>query len=88
MRSSESIEDLCVIDEKAGPEKIAMAASGRNQLLQNIRGLPLPLRQVITLALEDMPNGEIAAVLGISENNVAVRLSRARATLRERMESK
>jgi RNA polymerase sigma-70 factor (ECF subfamily) len=37
------------------------------------------------LALEDLLHSEISAVLGITENNVAVRLSRARALLRERM---
>jgi RNA polymerase sigma-70 factor (ECF subfamily) len=37
---------------------------------------------VLTLALEELPHAEIAAALGISEGNVAVRLSRARAALR------
>ena len=39
----------------------------------------------IVLALEDMEYQEIAAVLGISETNVGVRLNRARASLRKLM---
>ncbi len=42
-------------------------------------------RQVVVLALEDLDYAEIAAVLGISENNVGVRLNRARAALRKLM---
>jgi len=35
------------------------------------------------MALEELPQSEIAAVLGISENNVAVRLNRGRRLLRQ-----
>ena len=51
-------------------------------MLAAIRALPVNYRQVITLALEDMTPVEIAAVLGVTENNVAVRLNRARKALR------
>lgn len=47
-----------------------------------IVALPLPMRQVLTLALEGLPHREIGEVLGLSEGNVAVRLSRARRALR------
>lgn len=53
------------------------------RLLDAVRRLPVIQRQVIVLALEDMEYQEIAAVLGISENNVGVRLNRARASLRK-----
>jgi DNA-directed RNA polymerase specialized sigma24 family protein len=43
---------------------------------------------VITLALEDLGYGEIAAVLGTSESNVGARLTRARRMLRESLEEK
>jgi len=79
------IDDLQLIDKHPGPEAIVIESASRDRMLQAIRGLPLPSKQIITLALEDMSNEEIAAVLGISENNVAVRLSRARALLRERL---
>jgi RNA polymerase sigma factor (sigma-70 family) len=79
------IDDLELIDQLQGPEARVIESASRDRLLQAIRGLPLTSRQVITLALEDMSNGEMAAVLGISENNVAVRLSRARTLLRARL---
>jgi DNA-directed RNA polymerase specialized sigma24 family protein len=37
------------------------------------------------MALEEMPQAEIALVLGISENNVAVRMNRARKLLKDMM---
>lgn len=55
------------------------------QLVAAVRRLPLIQRQVVTLALEDLDYAEIAAVLGISENNVGVRLNRARSALRKLM---
>ena len=55
------------------------------RLAQAIRSLPVAYRQVITMSLEGLPHGEIALVLGISESNVAVRLNRARALLREKL---
>ncbi|MBT3224668.1 MAG: RNA polymerase subunit sigma-70, partial [Proteobacteria bacterium] len=38
-----------------------------------VHQLPLSLRQVLTLALEELAHREIAEVLGISENAVAIR---------------
>jgi RNA polymerase sigma-70 factor (ECF subfamily) len=84
----EPIDDDALMDTKPGPERAAIAAGDRDHLLRAIRELPLGLRQVISLALEDLPNAEISAVLGITENNVAVRLTRARAVLRDRMRRK
>ena len=42
----------------------------------------MPHRQVVTLLLEGLSHREIADVLGVTENNVAVRATRARAALR------
>ena len=42
---------------------------------------PIALRQVVVLTLEGLSNADVAEVVGISENNVAVRLTRARAAL-------
>jgi RNA polymerase sigma factor (sigma-70 family) len=61
------------------------AAQESERLLKAVRGLPLIQRQVVVLALEDMDYAGIAAVLGISETNVGVRLNRARASLRKLM---
>jgi RNA polymerase sigma factor (sigma-70 family) len=79
------IEDVELTDERPDPEARAMESVSRDQLFEAIRALPLPSRQVITLALEDMSNREIGSVLGLTENNVAVRLSRARTLLRTRL---
>lgn len=43
------------------------------------------MMQVMTLALEELPHKEIASILGTNENNVAVRLNRARALLRQKL---
>lgn len=75
-------------DERPGPEARVIESASRSELFDAIRALPLPLRQVITLTLEDMSNREIGIVLGVTENNVAVRLSRARSLLRARLRSK
>jgi RNA polymerase sigma-70 factor (ECF subfamily) len=50
-----------------------------------VRDLPLPLRQVAVLTLEGLAPQDIAAVLGITANAVAIRLSRAREALRSRL---
>ena len=51
-----------------------------------IRQLPLMYRQPVTLLLEGLTYGEIAEVLGISENNVGARLTRGRQMLRDFLE--
>jgi RNA polymerase sigma-70 factor (ECF subfamily) len=55
---------------------------GEHRLMTAVRALPVPLKQVVTLLLEGMEHEEIAEVLGISANNVAVRSHRARVALR------
>lgn len=67
------------------PEAVAVASQEQDTLLAALRQLPVGQRQLLTMALEDLTPREIAEVLGITENNVAVRLTRARAALRELM---
>lgn len=67
------------IDDRPGPDM----AAGRNQQQERLLAA---LRQLVLLALEGMRYDEIAALLGISENNVGVRLNRAKAALKERLE--
>lgn len=64
------------------PEHAYAGAQRRDRLLAAVRRLPDSLRQVVALALEDLSTAQIAQVIGITENNVAVRLSRAREALR------
>jgi RNA polymerase sigma-70 factor (ECF subfamily) len=56
------------------------------RFLAHVRTLPLGQRQVLTLALEGLSHAEIAEVVGITPQNVAVRLGRARDALRRSME--
>jgi RNA polymerase sigma-70 factor (ECF subfamily) len=50
-----------------------------------IQSLPMTYKQMIVLMLEGLSHREIGEVLGITENNVAVRLSRARKALKDAM---
>ncbi len=72
-------------DPRPSPETVVASRQRREQLRVAVGELPLALRQPLTLALEGMSGREISEVLGISEGNVAVRLSRARQALRDRL---
>jgi RNA polymerase sigma-70 factor (ECF subfamily) len=71
-----------ITDGRPGPDSQAAAALERVRLLDAVRQLPEPHRQVVLLSLEDLSHADIAQVLGITENNVAVRLNRAKKALR------
>jgi RNA polymerase sigma-70 factor (ECF subfamily) len=75
-----------VEDARPRPDEELAATQSRERLLAAIRSLGVGLRQAITLHLEGLTHAEIAAVLGISENLVAVRLHRAGAELRQRLQ--
>ena len=78
----------------ADHEDAVIASSGKNpalrferaergqRLLAAVRALPLPHRQVMTMLLEGLCHREIADVLGVTENVVAVRANRARGALK------
>ena len=69
----------------ADPEAQALASSVSSQLFLAVRSLPLAYRQVAALALEGLTAQETANTLGITANAAAIRLSRAKRLLRERM---
>jgi RNA polymerase sigma-70 factor (ECF subfamily) len=75
-----------VVDPAPGPETCAAGREEVDRLFGAIRVLRVPLRQVLTLALEGLTHAEIGECLGITEANVAVRLNRARAALRRELE--
>jgi RNA polymerase sigma-70 factor, ECF subfamily len=81
--TAELAEAEQVPDPGAGPETAARQAERGARLRAAVARLPLEPRQVLTLTLEGLTPREISDVVGISENNVAVRLSRARKLLRE-----
>ena len=60
----------------------------QQRLLEAIRQLPEIQRQIVVLSLEGLPQKEIAEVVGTSENNIAVRLNRARKALKSILEQK
>lgn len=65
-----------------GPEDRLLADERARRLMEAVRALPLPYRQVVTLLLEDLSHAEIAEALGLSLTNVAVRINRAKSRLR------
>jgi len=66
-------------------EHALIQAERGERLLEAIRQLSLPYRQVMTLILEDMSYEEIAETLGITVENVGVRVNRAKKQLKERL---
>jgi RNA polymerase sigma factor (sigma-70 family) len=82
-RAAELSEDI----PAAGPDPEYQAIDQDQQarLVSAVRSLPLPLRQVALLTLEGLKPAEIAHVLGMTANAVAIRLSRAREALRRKL---
>lgn len=74
-------------DPRQDPESELQEGERRDRLREAIRRLPLAARQVVVLSLEGLSQREIGDVLGITENNVAVRLTRARKLLRQALET-
>ncbi|MCD9004990.1 sigma-70 family RNA polymerase sigma factor [Luteimonas sp. XNQY3] len=65
------------------PATVADAERARSQwLFEALATLPLTLRQPLMLQLEGFDYGEIGDLLGLSQENVGVRLHRARARLK------
>jgi len=83
----EPLEDLeesdQPVDPRPHPEEQAERTGQRARLMSAIQSLPVTHRQMIALLLEGLSHAEIAEVTGITENNVAVRLTRARKALKD-----
>ena len=75
-----------IADPAKTPEAEATASQERALLVAAVHSLPHAMRQILTLSLEGLSGAEVADVLGISENNVHVRLSRARRALQEALQ--
>jgi RNA polymerase sigma factor (sigma-70 family) len=75
--------DASIPDPRPGADEEMDSARTRARLLAAVRTLGEAQRQAVLLRLEGFAVGEIAALQGVSENNVSVRLSRARERLRE-----
>lgn len=71
-------EGEMVPDPAPGADEMIDRARRRERLVAAVRLLPEPQRQSVLLRLEGLSVGEIASLQETSENNVSVRLSRAR----------
>ena len=71
------------IDPRPHPEEHVAQTDQRLRLMSAIQSLPVTHRQMIVLMLEGLSHVQMAEVLGITENNVAVRLNRARNMLKD-----
>ena len=81
-RRTDSLDDDAPIAATGTDVEHTMSQQQRRERLQAaVQSLPLGLRQVVVLTLEGLTNAEVADIVGISENNVAVRMTRARAEL-------
>lgn len=83
----DALEDVHV-DPAPGPACVAETQARRDALLEAVRALPIGRRQAVVLALEGFSQAEIAHALGVEENTVAQRLSRARRQLRDSLENR
>ncbi|MEI9927101.1 MAG: sigma-70 family RNA polymerase sigma factor [Sphingomonas sp.] len=75
-------------DDVHDPEAGLIADERGRRLHAAVRRLPLHYRQVITLVLEELSHVEIGEALGISVANVAVRVNRAKARLKELLDDR
>jgi RNA polymerase sigma factor (sigma-70 family) len=84
MRERE-LREVCETEQPPAPsqEQALIQSEHGERLLDAIRQLTLPLRQVMTLLLEDLSYEDIAETLGISVTNVGVRVNRAKKQLKE-----
>ena len=74
-------EDAPVPAAQPDPEHSLTLQQRHERLQAAVQSLPIGLRQVVVLTLEGLSYSEVAEIIGITENNVAVRLTRARTAL-------
>jgi RNA polymerase sigma-70 factor, ECF subfamily len=82
-RPEPSLDLETLVDPRPGPASTLASSDCHERLMAAVRRLPEPQRQSVMLNLEGLSNRQIADVQGATENNVAVRLTRARKSLRE-----
>jgi RNA polymerase sigma-70 factor (ECF subfamily) len=77
-----------LVDDGAGPEQVAESADLAARAARALAVLPPDAREVVVLRdVQGLSTKQAAAVLGISEGAVKVRLHRAHARLRELVEA-
>ncbi len=85
-RNRQALLDENIADDSPTPEEASDKNARRRALERIVRTLPIPQREIITLALEGFNHAEIADTFGISVNNATVRYHRAKAALMERIQ--
>lgn len=76
------ISYLPFLPERGEPPPLEEDATPMDQLFGAIRKLPKTERALIALYFEDLSHEEIGKILGITENNVGVRLHRIKTRLK------
>lgn len=78
---------LQIGEDEPSPEDSVAQAQDLRRTLQAIAQLPTRLREVLVLcAIEDLPQADVAQILGITKKAVETRLYRARAKLSEALD--
>jgi RNA polymerase sigma factor (sigma-70 family) len=80
-----TVDPVSVADPAACIESALLRADQRARIEQALTDLPANLGSVMSLHLTGHSYAQIAETLGITERNVSVRLSRARARLRRQL---
>lgn len=75
-----------LIDHHHGPAQQAQLQQHSERLLALVQQLPLPSKELVLLALEGVSHQEIAEIMGLTVNVVAVRLSRLRTQIQQQLE--
>ncbi|MGB3727265.1 MAG: sigma-70 family RNA polymerase sigma factor [Glaciecola sp.] len=78
-----SLADQALINSQESLESDFVYSQQLVRLLQSIRNLKLPARQVISLSLEGLSYDEIAQICGMSVSNVGVIINRVKEQLRK-----
>lgn len=76
------LADNTIVAKQVSPENNLARSQQLARLLNAIRQLKLPARQVISLSLEGLSYEEIAQICGISISNVGVTIKRVKTKLR------
>ena len=88
-RRTDTLDDEAPVAAPDPDPEHSLSTQQRLERLQAaVLSLPLGLRQVVVLTLEGLSHAEVAEIVGISENNVAVRLTRAKAALSRLLEAR
>jgi RNA polymerase sigma factor (sigma-70 family) len=82
-RPAQPMDLETLVDPRPDPASTLAFSDRHERLMAAVHRLAEPQRQCVMLNLEGLSNRQIAEVQGATENNVAVRLTRARKALRE-----